>query len=218
MTDVGSVPDFINTLQNTKQQRLLSEVTIGTNVARLSKTVEPSRIVTVAEVKAWSRVDNDDEDTLIEAMIDAATFMAENWTGSAFGTQTWLMAFDRQPLGRILTIPRPPLQSVTLVESSIDDGTATTFDASNYVVETRSKILQGRIALLDSKTWPTDLRIIDALRITFVCGYATVPEQIKAGVKSLVAVLFENREEIDMKDKLTEEARTYLRPFKVIKF
>jgi hypothetical protein len=51
--------------------------------------------VTLAQAKAWLKVETDDEDALIAALIPAARARAEWHTGRAFVTQGWTLWLDR---------------------------------------------------------------------------------------------------------------------------
>ena len=51
--------------------------------------------VTLAEAKLHLRVDSTDEDTLITALITAATEMCEQKTGRAIMQQTWDVTLDK---------------------------------------------------------------------------------------------------------------------------
>ena len=69
--------------------------------------------VTLAEAKAWLRVDTgDDDDALITSLISAARARAEWHTGRAFVTQGWTLWLDCWPSGACAEIPLPPLQGV----------------------------------------------------------------------------------------------------------
>jgi hypothetical protein len=66
--------------------------------------------VTLAQAKAWLRVESGtDEDDLIAALIAAARARAEWHTGRAFVTQGWTLWLDRA--APVIGIPLPPLQA-----------------------------------------------------------------------------------------------------------
>ncbi len=70
--------------------------------------------VTLAQAKAWLKVETDDEDALIAALIPAARARAEWHTGRAFVTQHWTLWLDGLGDGYI-EIPLAPLVSVESV-------------------------------------------------------------------------------------------------------
>lgn len=83
------------------------------------------RPVSLAEAKAHLRVDFSDDDTLISALIDAATAHIDGYTGilaRALVTQTWRQDFCDWPGDRVLRLPLAPVASVESVKY---------FDAAN---------------------------------------------------------------------------------------
>lgn len=93
-------------------------------------------IVSLADVKANSRIYHDDEDLLIQHFIDAAHERAEQETGCVFGEGEWIIEADSTcdrlaaPLWPILAVP------------------------AGWSIETN-----GRGAVLVAGDWPTDRRI-----------------------------------------------------------
>lgn len=158
-------------------------------------TEEP---ITLADAKLHMRVDFDIDDPLIESYITASRQWAElGFTKRAFVTQTWDFYLDAFPVGTIIEVPYPPLQSVTEIVYTDENGTDTTFPPSQYVVDTISE--PGRISLAANVyCWPTVcLQPINGVRIRFVAGYGAakdVPRQIRNALLLLVADLYEHRE------------------------
>lgn len=152
--------------------------------------------VSLSEMRLHLRVDHDDEDALIQALITAARQHAETVTRRQLVTATWELREDAFPSGPEWPLPLPPLQSVASVKYLGEDGTEQTFDASNYVVDTASE--PGRIVLKPGASWPSGpLYPAGAARVRFVAGYggaSAVPEPIKAAIKLIVAHLYEHRE------------------------
>lgn len=178
--------------------------------------VEP---VTTTEAKSHLRVDLSADDTLIGTLITAARQMAENYTLRALCTQTWDLYRDgfymqgRDIAPSAVTIPRPPLQSVTSVTTYDGDNVATVFASSGYLVDTASE--PGRVVLADGEAWPTDLRSANGVVIRFVAGYgvaADVPQQIKQAILQTIGHLYENREAQDMPGL----AKMLLEPYRVL--
>jgi len=157
-------------------------------------TVEP---LTLTEAKSHLRVDASAEDGYISDLVGTAREMAEELTGRAFLTQTWTLWLDRWPASGIITLPRPPLQTVTSVlYYDVDDGEST-FASSNYLVDANAE--PGRIILNDGATWPTtSLRPAHAVKVTYVAGYGTlatsVPKPDVHLTRLLLSHMYENRE------------------------
>lgn len=156
--------------------------------------VEP---ITTQETKEHLRVDVQDDDALIDNMIKAARQHVEQSRTTALITQTWDAFYAGWPTtSGALIVPRPPLQSVTEVEYTDEDGTATTLAASEYNVDADS--FPGRIVLKRSNTWPTDLLdTAKPIRVRFVAGYGgattDIPEDIRHALLLIVERLYEHR-------------------------
>ncbi len=176
-------------------------------------TAEP---VALADVKLHARIDTSADDTLLTTLITAARQWAEAYTGRAFINQTWQMALDMWPAvaeewwdgvrdGPISTVkrvdfislPRPPLVSVTSVQVFDNSDAATIWAATNYSLDTFRA--PGRLALRAGATWPVPTRVANGIIITYVSGYGSegsnVPEAIKTAIRQLVTHWYEHRGE-----------------------
>lgn len=164
----------------------------------LKQTVAPAvEPVTVAEMKRHLRVDIDDDDGFIEGLIAAGRDYLEKVAWRAFITQTWRLSLDGWPAGDEIELPRPPLQSVTSIVYTDSDNNATTWAASNYIVDTDSE--PGRVVLAYGASWPgVTLRPANPIQITYVAGYgddgSAVPVSYQQALKLLVGHWYENRE------------------------
>ena len=154
--------------------------------------------VTLAEAKSHLRVDHSEEDALITSLILAARIQAETHTKLAFVDQTFVYKIDRfppnGPVDSLLILPRSPLDSVSSVTYLDTAGDSQTLATSVYEVDTAS--LPGRIRLKFDQVWPNTRTHPEVVTITFIAGYGTltsVPENIKAAIKLLVANYYEQR-------------------------
>lgn len=158
--------------------------------------------VTRAEAKAHLRVDGTDEDSLIDALIAAATSHLEGRNGvlgRALVTQTWDYRVDGFPGAGSgwIELPLPPLQSVTSVKYLDETNTEQTLDAARYVVETGH--VHGYVRPAYGLTWPGTLDEANAVRIRFVAGFGAataVPQPLKHAILLLVGHWFVNREAV----------------------
>jgi uncharacterized phiE125 gp8 family phage protein len=154
-------------------------------------TVEP---VTLEEAKAHLKVDSADDNALISAMITTARTFAEQYTRRAFITQTLELVLDAPPSGD-LKIPRPPVQSVTKIETIDEAGVKSEVSALTYMVELGTSS-PGRIRLVSGCTWPVH-REFASFIVTFQAGYGAaaiaVPQPIRTAILQLVSELYENR-------------------------
>ena len=172
----------------------------------------------LSDVKAYLRVSGSGEDTLISTMIQAAREFCEEFTGRALITQTLTLTLDAtneidDPLFEgtrtgpyinfykdFITLPKPRVQSVTTVKTFADDDSATTFASSKYFVDTSRD--PARVVLRTGETWPTALRVANAIEVVYIAGYGNagtdVPAPLRLGMLQHVAYLYDQRG--DMKD------------------
>lgn len=145
--------------------------------------------VSLAEAKLHCRIDHTDEDDLVQGLINTATEYCEGLQRRSYITQTWQLTMDDWPLGRVLELPRPPLQSVTSVQYLLEDGVTTeTLDSDLYVVDT-STIL-GRLVLKPDAEWPDDaLNAAGAITIEYIAGYGDTPADVPASVRQSIQLL-----------------------------
>lgn len=157
-------------------------------------TGEPLHIQT--EIKPHLRIDFADDDILVQTCLKAARQYTEtHHLRRALLTQTWDLYMDSFP-GDVITLPLPPLQSVTGVYYTPDGGAETAVPSSAYYVDTINE--PGRVLLKSGYSWPSDtLQIANGVRVRFVAGYGTagdVPMPIKQAMLLTIGDLYENRE------------------------
>jgi uncharacterized phiE125 gp8 family phage protein len=187
---------------------------------------EPSEEpVTLAEAKLHCRVDHDEDDTHISALITAARQTAERELGRTLVTTTYRVYFHEFPHGHNeIELPyAAPLQSVTSLTYTDDGGTTTTWTGSGSdlmsgsplsVVEAHVDIYThpGRIVLPgDSLSWPTDnLKSASPIAITYVAGYGAataVPVWAKQLMLLRIGHWYEHREEIVLGKSVAIDAK-----------
>ena len=161
-------------------------------------TVEP---VSAQDAKRHLRLENDDsiyqyEADYISNLIMMAREQAEFHTRRAFITQTWKLNLNAWPSENYISLPLPPLISVTHVKHTDPDSVISTF--TDYSVDTGTP---GRIVLDDGESWPSeDLHPKNPIEIQFVAGYgataSTVPASIRQAMLLQVGHLYENRERV----------------------
>lgn len=152
--------------------------------------------VTTKEAKAHLRVDGSDEDTLIDGIVSAAREHLEDVALRAFLTQTYDLRLEEWPCDGVIKLPRPPLQSVTSIVYTLEDGSTATLSSSAYVVDSDSE--PGRILLKSGYSWPSDtLQVGASIRVRYVAGWtaaASVPKAIRQALLLLAGHWYENRE------------------------
>lgn len=157
--------------------------------------------LTVAEAKAYRRIEGSTEDTLVGDLITAARELFEEETGRQVITATWRLHLDRFPVGRApIIVPKPPLQSVTSVTYLDTDGDSQTWSADEYDVVTHSGPFArpGLIYPAATYSYPSTLDAPDSVTVTFQAGYGAdatdVPESARSTLQAMVGDLYEVRE------------------------
>jgi uncharacterized phiE125 gp8 family phage protein len=155
--------------------------------------------LTLAEVKAWLKVDGSDEDALLTALITAARASAEKYMQAALLEQRIIEIFsDFERNGIRLSLW--PLVSVEAVKYKDTGGNALTLDASFYGVDTSAR--PGLVYRKENALWPMLEIAPDAVTVEYTAGYETaddVPQPIKTAMLLMIADWYDNR---------TDSART----------
>lgn len=175
----------------------------------------------MADAKAYARVDDSADDTLIGTLITAARKRVEKETGLALMPQTWVAVFDRWPgaddrglsapwwdgtreapissiLGAaaVIEIPKRPFNAVTSINLRDATGGLNLVDSSIYYSEVSD--WKGRILRKLGTVWPiVVLAQSSAIEVTFTCGWpdaASVPADLVLAVKILVKHWYDNRD------------------------
>ncbi len=162
----------------------------------LKRTVDPSVLpVSLAEAKSQCRVDHDEEDSLISAMISAATEYCEAYTKRQFITGTWTCKLDRFPSDGIL-LRINPVSSVSSISYNDSNGDAQTLSSSLYTVDANTE--PARIVPAWGESWPVTRGHLNDVTVTFMAGYGSaatsVPARIKNAILLLVGHLYQTRE------------------------
>lgn len=167
------------------------------------------------------------DDNLISGLITAARQEAEHICRRALITQTWKLAIDYFPApnmnvssanwygpqwgiapgplsvvrqdgitGYEIYLPMATLISVDSVEYIDQNGHQQTLNPSAYKVDTFSS--PARLVPAYGTTWPGTRNEINAVIVTYQCGYgpapSDVPQPIKQWMQLRIAALYENRE------------------------
>ena len=182
-------------------------------MAGLKVLTEPSQEpVTLQEVKEYLRVDDATDERVIRPYIESARRFCEEHTGRALMTQTLTLFLDafqdmESPLWEgmrtgpylnyyknYVVLPRSPVVSVTHVKTYNDSDEATTFASSNYYLDSVRE--PSRIVLRTGETFPSSLRVANAIEVQYVTGYTSqynIPEPLRLGILQHIAYLYEHR-------------------------
>ena len=179
-------------------------------------TTDPSiEPITVDELKLFARIDGNDEDTLLESFITAARLNCEGYLGRALIEQTITLMMDFWP-GEVIKLPRPPLISITAVETLDEDNNATEYSSDNYYTVTEA--IPGELIIKRGVTQPyNNARDYRGYQIRYKAGYGNsrsdIPSGIKEGLKLWATDVYENRV---VRPEPPPEARQVLQLFRVI--
>ena len=187
----------------------------------------PAEPVSLADAKAWCRIDSDDtaQDGMVNLLIAAARARCEDLMGRALVTRKLELRLDDFPrssdrAGRVIEIPMPPLISIDYVQYLDANGALQTMDASpsTWLEDTGGQ--PGRIEPLAQLCWPDTQCTVGSVRIGFTCGYApaagsptdygsNVPPVAKQWLQARISTWYDNRGHLDM-ERLAELPRDFV--------
>jgi uncharacterized phiE125 gp8 family phage protein len=157
--------------------------------------VEP---ITLNDAKLHARIDGDDEDMLIAALILAARMHIERNLDVALVRQSWSLYLDAWPDKPFVELPLGPLISVDAVRLYSPSNSHVTLDPALFVVDAASR--RPRLARHQGQSWPLPGRAVNGIEIAFTAGYGEtaddVPMPIRQAIRMLVAHWFEAREPV----------------------
>lgn len=167
----------------------------------LFRTVAPEgEPLSVAECKAYLRIDHGDDDALIGELARAAREEVERYTGMALLAQDWRLTLDRWPRFGRVTIPLHPVAEILSVTVYGTDGEASLVDPETYQLDPRS-----RPARLHFRLRPMPAIAMNGIEIDLRAGFgeagADVPNLLKRGIMLLVAHWYEFRAALGAADQ-----------------
>jgi len=195
--------------------------------------------VSFSETVEYLRLDEQVDTRVIKNLILASTNFVENYTGRALINRTLKMSIDSIdeydiPLHeglrtgpdltlrkRYIELPRPPVVSVSSVKYYDDSDTESTFASSKYYVDTVRE--PARIILRTGETFPTALRVGNAVEVTYIAGYgatgASVPEALRLAMLQYITFNYEHRGELETGNpRLPQSLKNLLNPFRLVQF
>ena len=174
--------------------------------------------VTLAEAKAFLRLDGSEEDALVDRLIAAARLHLERDLGLALMAQRWTQVFDRWP-GETAPLGPWPVSAVEAVTVKDALGEAQEVDDGSYVAD-----LAGRPArLIRPGGWPEPGVAAGGIEITFAAGFGEarddVPADLRQALLMLVAQWFERRTGLEeaMREQSPPAVAALVRPWRVVR-
>ena len=162
---------------------------------KLRLVTPPALPVTLAEAKAYLRVDHAFEDAGISAMIAAAVNLLDGRNGilgRCLEPATWELLLDRFP-NREIRLPLGPVASVTSVAFTDPEGAEGAVDAGSFALD-NVEGFGGWIVPHAGFAWPAAMETINAVRVRFVAGTGA-PEGVKQAILVMVATRYDLRGE-----------------------
>ena len=154
--------------------------------------------VNLSEAKTHLRVDTDDDDAYIAALIVAAREWVEAYIDETLIHTQYVMKLDSFP--REIELPRPPMATsgtVTAVSITytLENQTTATLATDQYRVDRDSK--PGVLRTNYNGSWPSHLLDYNAVTVTWWGGRdsdgSIVPQRIKNAILWLVGYWYERR-------------------------
>lgn len=185
--------------------------------------------VSLDEARSHLRRDDEDDDSLITALIIAATSHLDGYSGilgRALLTQTWRLDLDRFPCGPI-KLPLPPLQTVEAITYYDEGDQARSLDIDTCIIHAGP---HGMVELEPGLVWPTISDRRNAVTVTFVAGYgdppegqdvSPVPAAIRHAMLLLIGHWYENREAVNIGNIVSElplAVNSLLAPYRIVTF
>lgn len=175
-----------------------------------------TKVVSYADIKSQLRIDSNDEQNLLEAYIDAATDMAENYCNRHFITHQYKLYFNEQVQTASLIFPNCTLEETGSNKpiNWLDENGAAQSSDKAYI----DAFSNPSLAYLSSDFPGTTLKdnAANTFYFWFNTGYgsasADVPEAIKQAIKLIVADMYYFRE--DRKRQFPMASQILLQPYK----
>ena len=153
--------------------------------------IEP---VSLDEAKAFLRVEHDDDDDVIAALIAGARVYVEAQTRRALITQSWRLIRDAWPDGGRVAVLPVPLRQLTAARVYRLDGSTQAIDPAGFVVDTAAA---PALLSFANGAPPAPGRVVAGIELDIVAGYGDaagdVPADLRQAIRLMVAHWYENR-------------------------
>ena len=171
--------------------------------------------ITLAEAKQFIRVEHDDDDDIIAALIAGSRIHVETQTRRALITQTWRLTRDAWPDCGFVAVLPAPLVSLVAARIYRSDGSTQAIDVDAFALDkisapARISFTRGALAAPE--------RPVSGIEIDVTVGYGDaedVPEPLRQAIRLLVAHLYENRGSAG-EVRLPPAVQALLAPYRVL--
>lgn len=126
------------------------------------------------------------DDDAITGLIADARKTAEHDTGCALAPQTLEVAFDAFPRERFIRLPMGPASAVSSIKYDDASGVEQTLSTDDYSLSTYGD--SNIINLSADAYWPSTKCKADAVRVQYVTGFASCPEQAVKAMKLMISL------------------------------
>lgn len=150
-----------------------------------------TEVVSLADAKVHLRVDHSSDDDLITALISAAREECEHLLERSIGQQTLSLSLDAFPADGI-ELPRPPVTSIVSIEYVDADGVTQALAGASYYLDDEQE--PSWVVPAYGVDWPDTRNEANAVVVTYVAGYTTCPNAIRAWMLLRIGTLYRTRE------------------------
>ncbi len=150
--------------------------------------------VSLAEAKAFLKVDDTAEDGLIATLIGAARLHVESVTGRALMAQSWRIVLDAWPENGLVRLPVWPLMSVTAIAATDGNGASHEIGVGQFGAEPDRLVVPRVVVGMPA------MQERGGIEIDYVAGFGAerddVPADLRQAVLGLVAHWHEHRDAV----------------------
>ena len=139
--------------------------------------------VSLAETKAFLKVDDGAEDGLITTLIGAARMHVEGVTGRALLAQSWRVVLDCWPDDGVVKLPVTPFMALTEINAYDAVGTGHEVPLAQFLSEPDRLLLPATVAGMPL------LRERQGIEIDYIAGFGIEPGEVPADIRQAVLLL-----------------------------
>lgn len=154
-------------------------------------TAPAAEPLSLADAKAFLRVEHDDDDAIITSLVASARNHVEALTRCGLITQTWRIVLDRWPENGRVAPKLGPLRTLIAARVLNEAGISNSLDVASFVVDRAGGVIAAPCWSL-----PVPGRATAGIELDVAIGFgdaADVPAALLNAIRMLVAHWYENR-------------------------